>query len=565
MATISDSKSQLDRQLGRVERRLFASRTFAAWPWTAAVAVVVLAAIAVVDRFLPLGFDSVKVTLPALLGVAAMASLFVAAAWGLVRREDRLSAAIELDRRCKLAERVSSAVACDTIDLVAAEAVRLDAERTLAKLDVRPAFPLAPSRRTAWALAPIAVALAAVVWLKPSTPPQPPVAPTVVVETKEAAKELEQRLGERKREAERLQLAEARQLLERLQEEARKLADADKLDPKETLVKLNDLGQQLEERRKEVAVADEMRKQLSRLRSKETGPGEKLAQALKRGDFEAARDQVETLRKQLQGEKLDQKQREALTKQLDDLQQQLEQMAKEQTERQESLEKQLADKREVDRNRERSPQQDAGDSSSIDPSALSEELAKLAKENQELDQLQQSICDACDKMKQGSGQDAQKALSKLQDDLEKLRQKQKESQLLDGGRQDLAECKSGMCRGGEGERLGDAKKAGRNGMNDQGGGGSQWGRGVNRTEDPTEGDDRKLVDSRVRPEVRPGSLRVVGDADGPNSKGTALQVIQQQAAAVAGGADPQPIEHQVLDRSRRDQKRQYFDSLRKGE
>ena len=62
-----------------------------------------------------------------------------------------------------------------------------------------------------------------------------------------------------------------------------------------------------------------------------------------------------------------------------------------------------------------------------------------------------------------------------------------------------------------------------------------------------------------------GPLRIVGPTDGPNAKGRALEAIREQAEALAEGADPQPVGNQPLDRSRRAQKRQYFDSLRQAD
>ena len=65
------------------------------------------------------------------------------------------------------------------------------------------------------------------------------------------------------------------------------------------LVKLNDLARQLRERRQEFGGDERIKQQLEPLKSLERGPADKLAQALARGDFKKAAEEIEKLKQEL--------------------------------------------------------------------------------------------------------------------------------------------------------------------------------------------------------------------------------------------------------------------------
>jgi hypothetical protein len=168
--------------------------------------------------------------------------------------------------------------------------------------------------------------------------------------------------------------------------------------------------------------------------------------------------------------------------------------------------------------------------------------------------------------------------------MDDLARQSAEQRLLDGGLQDLADCKSGMCQGqggppgngqkpGNGDQAGNGNRGGNRG-NRQGGngklgggvGGSKAGHGIG----PGPGNDgdepeAKTFDSRVAQQVKEGQFRVMGPTDGPNAKGRVLDEIRRQATEPSPESEAAALENQALDRSRRQQKRQYFDTIRKGE
>ena len=69
--------------------------------------------------------------------------------------------------------------------------------------------------------------------------------------------------------------------------------------------------------------------------------------------------------------------------------------------------------------------------------------------------------------------------------------------------------------------------------------------------------------TRVAGDPRQGEAIRVGDASGPNLPGTSRQTIQEEIAS-SFSEDPDPLTQQKLPRRERDQTREYFELLRKG-
>ncbi|MFN9880472.1 MAG: hypothetical protein ACK557_18535, partial [Planctomycetota bacterium] len=176
------------------------------------------------------------------------------------RRPTRLEAAVEVDQRYSLRERLSSALALDakSADSDAGRALLADAAERAARIDVRDQFPIRLERRAAWLLLPIA-AIAGLALIPDATSPQPVVVTPVVNEQKpiEVAVEVAKKsLEEKAKQLEEQGLKDAAADLETL---ARKLdavpAGAAELK-KEALVKINDVREQLEQKRSELGDVD---------------------------------------------------------------------------------------------------------------------------------------------------------------------------------------------------------------------------------------------------------------------------------------------------------------------
>ena len=101
---------ELQRQVRRAQRRLAAQRLVGALGWCWFVSLLAALALVVAEKFHPLGFAAWTWAGGAL-GGAMVAGLIAALAWALWTRQRPLAAAIELDRRFQLKERVSSTLA----------------------------------------------------------------------------------------------------------------------------------------------------------------------------------------------------------------------------------------------------------------------------------------------------------------------------------------------------------------------------------------------------------------------------------------------------------------------
>ncbi|MBA4016395.1 MAG: hypothetical protein C0483_04330 [Pirellula sp.] len=588
--------SSLDRRIAAAQRRWMLVRFVRALPWCATVSFLAAAAAIVAGKYMVSG--------PAwstLLGAATGATLGAALVWSIATRPAHLQTAVELDKRCGLQERLSSALStrAGAADNAApspmAEAVYLDAERAAERVDAKQAFPLTLPRRAAWPLVPAAIAVGLAIWFTPQITTNPAgetveAAPTAQVQ--EHAKELVKKLEERRKEAELMKLAEAQRLLDKLREEALKLQSADKVGQKDALLQLSDMASELAERRKDVGAAQQLQKELSKLRSKKKGPADEFSEALSQGNYRGAADKLEQLRKELAAKQLDPEKKKQLEQQLEQLQKQLEQMADARKEMQKDLEQKARDAAEApgksgeqsnsgkqggDANNP-SGAPNPGERGGDDPVALAESLSQLAAENSELEALKNSFEQAAQSMQSGDDAGAEKSLESLQEQLEQMAQQAGESELLQKSLDDLAECKSGMCAGGkpgdaqQGQQGGKEQRPGAGqqgvaqGKSQQGRqpGGLQPGRGVGPGlgKESANTDGGGGFDSRVRGDVGAGPMRAVGPTDGPNAKGKVLDTIRRQADAVAGNTETQKLEHQALDRSRREQKKQYFDALR---
>lgn len=588
--------SSLDLRIAAAQRRWMLVSFVRVLPWCVTISLVATAVAITAGKY--------TASWPAwstLLGVAIGASLVVALGWSIATRPADLATAVELDKRCGLQERLSSALstrsiaAHDPAQSPMAEAVYADAERAAARIDTKQAFPLMPPRRGAWSLVPAAIAVGIAIWFTPQITTNPAgetldAAPTAQVQ--EHVKELARKLDERRKEAELMKLAETQRLLDKLREEALKLQSADKVDQKDALLQLSDMASELAERRKDVGAAQQLQKELSKLRSKKKGPADEFSEALSQGNYRDAAEKLEKLRKEVAARQLDPEKKKQLEQQLEQLQKQLEQMAEARKEIQKDLEQKARDAAEgAGKSGERkssgsqggdfdnpsgapNPGERAGD----DPAALAESLSQLAAENSELESLKNAFEQASQSMQAGDEAHAEKSLQSLQEQLEQLAQQAGESELLQKSLDDLAECKSGMCAGGkpgdaqQGQQGGKEQRPGAgqqglaqgNGQQGRRPGGLQPGRGVGPGlgKESANTDVAGGFDSRVRGDVGAGPMRAVGPTDGPNAKGKVLDAIRRQADAIAGDSESQKLEHQSLDRSRRDQKKQYFDALR---
>ncbi len=316
----------LERQIRRARRRLTFQRflNVLGGCWTATLAAALLAI--VVDKFRPLGPDA-WVWAAGALGLG----LIAAAARTLSTRGSLLDAAVEIDHRFELKERVSSALALSPADRQSAigEALVADAAGRIERIDLSDRFGVRPPRRLLLPLAPAALAALAALLIAPAGNEKSAAAgvedTAVKQQIRKSTETVRRQLADRRQQAKKEGLRDAEQLFKKLEDGAKDLkADSGR---EKAMVKLNDLSKMLTERRQQLGGAEKIKQQLDQLKNVERGPADKFSKALSRGDFQKAADELKKLQAELADNKLGEKQKAELAKQLDQMKEKLDKLA----------------------------------------------------------------------------------------------------------------------------------------------------------------------------------------------------------------------------------------------
>jgi hypothetical protein len=556
---------KLHQQVARARRRLILGQFFAALVgcWTAALAVAAIGL--AVAKLFPLNVDGRIWTIAWIAGSLAAGTL-TAAVWTWIGRRDPLFAAIEIDRRFGLKERVSSVLALSPKDLEteAGQALVSDAVRRVERVDIPGRFAVPFSMRSLLPLAP-ALLVFGLTFLADKGRPAEAVAnttPQAAAQLHDSTEVLRRKLAQQRKEATEKGLQDAGELFKKIEEGIKDLASKQGVDRKQALVQLNDLAKQLEARKKELGGEDKLKQELGQMKDMNRGPAEKLADALKNGKFQKALDELQKLEDKLKADnpdKLDPKEQAAMAKQLDAMKQSLDKMTEKHEQMRQDLKQQI--------------EQLKNSGEMADAERLQKQLDQLQQQSPQMDQLKQMAdklgqCSKC--LGEGKPGEAGKALSQMAKEIQSLKRRADEQQMLDSTLDEIAECRSSMTGGKlsdakDGNREGDGQATKQDGGDDklvgEAGGGAQARASGHRPEKAT---GVKFYDSKVAQKTGPGAAVITGEADGPNQKGKVRAQIQAQMDT-AKHEDSDPLTGQRLPRSQRDFAKQYFDSLREGE
>ncbi|HEY2761909.1 MAG TPA: hypothetical protein VGI75_14230 [Pirellulales bacterium] len=543
---------RLRRQVDAARRRLLLQRFVGAlfWCWFATL---MIAAVAIgSERFLPLGVDGTIWATGWLIG-AIVGGLISAIVWVFSLSMSAVDAALEIDRRFGLKERVSSALALSTEELNAplGQALVEDAERMAGKLAIGREFAVRLDRSAWMPLIPAAAAiglcfLADPEVLRGKAATEQPIA--ISKQINDAARPLEKKLERRVQEADDKNLPEMGQLLKKVADEMRDLAKRDDSDRHEALSKLNDIAKQLEQRRDTLADGERLKQELAALKNLPSGPADKLARDIKNGKLEQALNELAKLQEQLAQGSLSEQQQKELTEQLKAMKESLAKSA-------EGQKKLLADlARQLERAKQAGDQQGTKD--------LQAQINRIQADQPQMammGNLAAQMQKAAEAMEKGNSQQAQKALNQMQGELAKMQQEMAEVQMLTTTLDDLQGVKMAMNGqdqkdGGPGSAQDQKEKM----ASDRGVGDEPGGEGTL----PDSLKAPKLYDSWVRQEVAKGAVVVTGTMAGPNAKGQALEVIKNEVEAAKHDSSD-PLTDQRLPRSQREHVRQYFDAFRK--
>ncbi|TWU28583.1 hypothetical protein [Bythopirellula polymerisocia] len=477
--------------------------------------------------------------------------------WSLVDGLSELDAAVEIDSRFNLRERVSSSLALSSNDAEspAGQALLADAARAVHRLEVTSQFGIQIPRKRWLPLLTTCLAFFVVSFFGNQvalSSADPHAAIQAKQQRENVSKTLRERLVEKRKLAAEKGLKEAEGLFGQLEKETEKLAKAKDADRKKTLVKLNDLAKELAERRDQLGGDKELRKQLAKLNNLNQGPADKMAEAMKQGNWQQASQELEKLKKQLAQGKLDEEAKKALMEQMKQMQEKLAEAAAAQEQAMEDLKKQI-EKQQKDGNLA-----EAGE--------LQQKLEQMQKQknlNDKLGQLGSQMGALQDAMKKGDNGKAAQAMSDMMEQMEQLEQQMQEGEMLTAAMDQLQMAKDAMacseCQG-----MGCATCQGNmfsNQFSEKAGNGMGAGRGFGPR--PDEKNDVNFRDSRVRQNPGRGAAVLAGEADGPNMRGNVAEAIKEEMASVGSTlADPQVVEQ--LPKSRREHAEEYFNTLREG-
>lgn len=552
---------QLRKQIARARRRLVIEQFLTRLIWCL-LGAFILAALAIavprifVIQSLPASWDMGSLVA----GFAA--ALLVAGVWTFLSNRSQLDAAIEIDRRFDLRERVASSLSLSPEDQAsdAGRAVVNDALRAVQRIDVDEKFRVRVGRHAWWPLIPAVVAFLLVALVdnrQASSSIDPAAVAKSEQQTKNALESLRKKLeDQRKKLAQEKDLKGAEDLFKQIEQGARELTQKDKLDPAQTHVKLNDLARQLEERRQKLGGEEALKEQLNKMKDLGTGPGDAAARAMKQGDWNKAMQEIEKLAKDVRDAKLDKAAKEQLQKQLQKMQEKLEAAAQAHQQAIEDLKKQVEDQK------RQGNLAKAGE--------LQQKLDELKNKQPQVDRLQklaQQLAQAQQALQQGDGKQAAKAMDQMAQQLGQMQKEMEELKTLNAALDQLEMAKDAMvcknCNGEGCEQCQGNNFGNKDGPLKNGKPGNGMGKGVGIGPRPDEKNATNTRETQVKQNAKHGAATFGGLVEGPNIKGDVAQSIREEMATQAAEpADPLTIDR--LPNSRREQAQEYFELLREG-
>ncbi|MBL9165316.1 MAG: hypothetical protein JNL18_21490 [Planctomycetaceae bacterium] len=551
---------QIRKQVARARRRLwmelFLNRLVNCW-----FAALIVAAVAIaLPKFVAIADLPANWAASWLIGALA-AGLTVALGWTWLRGRSELDAAMEIDRRFELKERVASSLSLppEAAETPAGRALLADALRAIGRLEIDQRFRINVGRSALLPLVPAMLA-GALVLLVDNKQAQSSVDPATTNLTPKALENstdaLRKKLVERRKEAAKKGLKEAEELLLQVDKDVEKLAVKKDVDRKQAMVKMNDLAKQLAERREKLGGDNELKKQLAGMKDFSKGPAEKMVEAMKEGNWDKAQQELNKLKEQLKAGKLDGAGKKELQKQLSQLQKKLEQASAEKQQAMDELKKQIAEQKKKGNLAEAGQLQQKLD-----------QMQKSQQQSKQMQQMAQKLAEAQQAMQKGDQKAAAQAMDQLAQQMEQMQKEMGESEMLDAAMEQLEMAKTSMgcseCMG-EGCKACQGKMGNRFGQKPGTGNGNGMGAGRGQGPRPDEKNDVAFRDSQVKQNPGKGAAVITGEADGPNIRGDVRAAIQEEMTASASEpADPLVIEQ--LPKTQRENAEDYFNRLRDGE
>lgn len=482
-----------------------------------------------------------------LLGGSSFLALLIA--W--LRAPSLVQAALEMDGRFHLKERVTTSLllSASEKETPAGQALLADVDQHIQKLSIGEQFAVRPPRHLA--LVPVAVVLLAAVALfyHPTGGRATSKTDPDRLDNLANVKEIGQKVASLKKPA--AEPAAAKPKSDKLQELENELDKIAK-KPMDNKEQLRDRVKELTEKQNEAQQLEQnlndkdqklkqQLRQLERLAKKsKDSPANKLQDALEKGDFKEAKEEAEKLRERL-GEKefekggLTEAEKKKLEEQLQNLQEQMDRLAQNK-QKEEELKKLFQEGK-------------------IDKKTLDKELAQLKKEAQAMKELKK-LADALKECKEclakGNVEDAMEALQKAADELEKMEGGSEELKALKDKIKEMMEAKEAMCKALS-ENQGQMAQAGPSGPNNGGEGAGPREESGKVDTDSVDSRERGVLDTK-------GQVIHSGYAPGRNYRKKPSAEIEGDIKQAAQEA-PEAIERQKIPRDARKMTRGYFQNL----
>ncbi|MEX0820488.1 MAG: hypothetical protein WD070_12880 [Pirellulaceae bacterium] len=545
---------EIRRQVAAARRRLVVQQFLGILPWALLIALLIAVIGLAIPKIWIINIES-NVWFAGWMGGAFAAGLLVAIGWTLAIRRQALDAAIELDRRFGLKERVSSVLSLpsDELETEAGQALLKDAARRVESLEVREKFGISISSRALLPILPALVALALV--LVPDAQDKLKAASSddaaVREQIKRSTQDLKTRLAQKQKRVEESGLKDAEQIFKKLHQGLDEMSKDGNVDRKKALVKINDLAKELEQRRKALGDPDKMQKQFEGLKNIERGPAEKIASAMKEGNFEKAIEQLKQLQDKMEQGDLSEQEKEQLAQQLQQMQQKMQEMVDAQRDAKAELERQI--------------QQKMADGDLEGAGKLQRKLDELQQQDRQMQQLEQmanKLGQAAEAMQSGDMESAQSQLSEFSDQLQEMQSEMQQLASLDEVMDEIADAKNAMnceqCGGAGCESCQGSGQFGQSGMgSDQFGFGDGMGEGQGAGYRPEQETDTGVYESKVRGDPRAGEAVRVGDAIGPNKAGQSQESVKQEILSALRN-DSDPLSDQRLPKDQQEHVREYY-------
>jgi hypothetical protein len=412
--------SPLHRQIAHVSRRLFLQTLLACILWCWAGSLLLIAGWFILQpHVFPTLTPGWRLGVAGgLLGIGTLTAIVL----GVLRAPSRVAAALLLDERFALKERVTTSLTLPShlSESPAAAALLEDVNHRIDKLDISARFPVRVSWVTTLSpLVAVGLAVAAFTYHPTSTQAKSESTAEEIAKSPPVNQaEIEQKMHDLiKKKTEKPQVSkemseELKQIEAKLEEIANRPRNTQE-QLRERIKEMTALEDLLKDREKELGEKNralkEKLKQLDNLSAKEAskdGPAKDLQKALSQGKLGQAKEEMEKLAEKLKKNELTAKEKEQLSKQLKDIEDNLKRLAQ-QKDKEEQLKKMIQEAKANKR----------------DAEALERELDQLQKEKKNLKNLQDlaNAMGQCRKAVQGSdGKDAAERMKDAADNLKDM-------------------------------------------------------------------------------------------------------------------------------------------------